>query len=241
MRAIHVFSLLILTTADRKLDILNLYKNSFTGDGTYYWNTEGGTCSYPPPELPPVAYHPNITDLVALNSHQFFGSHACGMCFSVNGSGVGLGLNPIIGQHIVFVKDMCPECKKGDVDFSETADGRWNISIRAIQCPVGNTSIEYKFQGSNEYYLKLQVRNARIPATSFEVKLPDMSWSHFNHTMDGFWTVSFPTGVTYPIHLRLTAANGEVIEDTLGTDHIVNEKVIYGDGKQFSVDNSLPT
>ncbi|XP_060066507.1 uncharacterized protein LOC132546808 [Ylistrum balloti] len=231
------------------------------GTGTYYWYTEDGTCSYPPPELPPVAKHPGITDFVALNRPQFFGSLACGMCFSVNGSGVGLGLNPIIGQHIVFVKDMCPECKTGmamgmkvcrglfftfetglagDIDFSQTADGRWNISFQAIQCPVGNTSIEYKLQGSNTYYLKLQVRNARIPATFVEMSTPDLSWFPLEHTTDGFWVARFPKGVTYPLNLRLTAANGEVIQDTLSMDYIVNEKVLQGNGVQFTLDNSLP-
>ena len=49
----------------------------------------------------------------------------------------------------------------GALDLAENGDGRWRIEIQAIQCPVGNGKIEYKFQGSNPWYLKLQIRNAR--------------------------------------------------------------------------------
>lgn len=49
----------------------------------------------------------------------------------------------------------------GSVDLAENGDGRWEVEIQAVQCPVGSTKLEYKFQGSNPWYLKLQVRNAR--------------------------------------------------------------------------------
>ena len=48
----------------------------------------------------------------------------------------------------------------GSLDFGKTGDGRWKISSIAIPCPVvGN--IRFKFQGSNPWYLKLQVANAK--------------------------------------------------------------------------------
>lgn len=50
--------------------------------GTYYGTGDGGTCSYSPPSMPPVARH--INKLVALNAPQFFGSLSCGMCFRVS-------------------------------------------------------------------------------------------------------------------------------------------------------------
>jgi expansin (peptidoglycan-binding protein) len=45
--------------------------------------------------------------------------------------------------------------------LAENGDGRWAVDIQAVQCPVGNTKLEYKFQGSNPWYLKIQVRNSR--------------------------------------------------------------------------------
>jgi hypothetical protein len=49
----------------------------------------------------------------------------------------------------------------GDVDLGVDGDGRWDITIQAVQCPVGSGKINFKFQGSNEYYIKLQVQNSR--------------------------------------------------------------------------------
>ena len=47
------------------------------------------------------------------------------------------------------------------MDFAENKDGRWDISIQAVQCPVGDNKLQYAFQGSNPWYLKLQVSNYR--------------------------------------------------------------------------------
>ena len=60
-----------------------------------------------------------------------------------------------------LIEDLCFVPITGDLDLAENGDGRWRIEIQAIQCPVGNGKIEYKFQGSNPWYLKLQIRNAR--------------------------------------------------------------------------------
>ena len=61
------------------------------------------------------------------------------------------------------VPDITPHLlwRQGDVDLGVSGDGRWDVSIQAVQCPVGSSKLEYKFQGSNPYYIKLQVRNAR--------------------------------------------------------------------------------
>ena len=42
------------------------------------------------------------------------------------------------------------------------------MEIQAVQCPVGESKLEYLFQGSNPYYVKVQVRNGRYvdPALS---------------------------------------------------------------------------
>ena len=60
-----------------------------------------------------------------------------------------------------LIENLCFVPITGDLDLAENGDGRWRIEIQAIQCPVGNGKIEYKFQGSNPWYLKLQIRNAR--------------------------------------------------------------------------------
>ncbi|XP_061174761.1 uncharacterized protein LOC133183887 [Saccostrea echinata] len=240
MTFLILFSVFGLLEGATHQGILNLYHQKYNGDGTYYGAGTGGTCSYPPPSMPPVASH--LDKLVALNAPQFYGSLSCGMCFRVHGSGHGAGNDPITGTFTTYVKDLCPECHAGSLDLAENGDGRWKIQIQAIQCPVGNTKIEYKFQGSNHYYLKLQIRNARIPATQVEMYQPKSHrWSALRHTTDGFWVFGsdhVDKPVVTPFRVRLTAANGETVVDHI--PKLANDAVIHGDGVQFSLDSSLP-
>ncbi|WAR00651.1 hypothetical protein MAR_025023 [Mya arenaria] len=207
-------------------DILNLYKHTFQGDGTYYGAKTSGLCSLDVPHLPPVARH--VDKLVALNGQQMFGSSACGMCLQVTGSGQGAGNDPITGTFTAYVKDLCPEClavsfcgmsAAGSVDLAEDGDGRWGVSIRAVQCPSSGP-IEYALQGSNDWYIKLQVRNEIIPATTVEMFQPKSGiWVPLARTADGFWTFPASGGVDKPIQrpiqLRLTSPTGQTV-----TDHI---------------------
>ncbi|CAL1530476.1 unnamed protein product [Lymnaea stagnalis] len=218
--------------------VLNLYSRNYNGDGTYYGEGTGGTCQYATP-LPPAATNRKISALVALNKPQFLNSITCGICLKVTGSGHGLGANPITGDHIVFVKDLCPECHEGSVDFALNGDGRWGITIHAVQCPVDSTTIQYAFQGSNPFYLKLQVRNARIPITGVQVHRSN-AWVTMTHSGDGYWLLSdghaMPDGA---FGIRLTAANGHVLEDTV--PRIDNSHILEGGRKvQVPLDPSLP-
>ncbi|ESP00688.1 hypothetical protein LOTGIDRAFT_157978 [Lottia gigantea] len=230
----------VVVQAAIKDDIIHMYKNKFNGDGTYYGPTDGGTCQYDPPSKPPAGLNPIIRNFVALNKPQFLGSYSCGMCFKVNSNGQGLGTNPIKGHFVVFVADLCPECKTGSLDFAINGDGRWKIEIQAVQCPVGNTKLEYKFQGSNSYYIKLQIRNARIPAVAVKIK-QNGSWKAMSHSADGFWILSDQKPVpTHNIDVQITAANGETVHDTI--PELVNAKVLHGSQKvQFALDGNLPT
>ncbi|XP_063433937.1 uncharacterized protein LOC134715593 [Mytilus trossulus] len=246
LKIITFMYVISLTSGATHQGILNLYHNKFKGDGTYYGAGEQGTCSYSPPSLPPLVAAGNIKRYIALNRPQFFNSLSCGMCFKVHGSGKGLGSDPIVGDSTVFVKDLCPECLAGSVDLAENGDGRWEVEIQAVQCPVGNTKLEYKFQGSNPWYLKLQVRNARIPVTGLSVWQPkSQRWAAMHHSSDGFWLMGpgvfekpvHPSAHT-PLKMKLTAANGVVIEDQI--TQMANEVVIHGTGKQFPLDPSLP-
>ena len=70
--------------------------------------------------------------------------------------------NPISkNEQFAIVGDLCPECKQGDLDLATNGDGRWTISWTPVQCNVANNSFIYSFQGSNPYYLKLQIANTR--------------------------------------------------------------------------------
>nr|KAG5696333.1 hypothetical protein BaRGS_027943 [Batillaria attramentaria] len=170
----------------------------------------------------------------------------------VTGHGDGSGGSPVTGSFIVFVDNLCPECHTGQsverpsihyaigvfgsVDLGVSGDGRWHVGIQAVQCPVGNGKVEYKFQGSNPYYIKLQVRNARIPVHLLEVQVHG-SWQKMSHTADGYFT--YTSGpVEGNLHVRLTAVNGAQITETI-PGGIRNDVVIQG-SHQFPLDSSLP-
>ncbi|XP_064609550.1 uncharacterized protein LOC135473619 [Liolophura sinensis] len=248
----HLWVLLISTAAavtptlqgDIDTQILRLYQGNFNGDATYYGegSNRGGLCQYFPPGLPPAGRAPGMRS-AALNSRQIYNSMGCGMCFKVHGTGDGLGQTPVVGDSYAFVDDVCPECHEGDLDFSEDGDGRWDIGIQAVQCPVGDSNIEYKFQGSHQWYIKLQIRNHRIPITHLELFQKKMkTFLPLKHTLDGFWELDdnqiWEKPLEVPLTIRLTAANGEVLEDSV--DAIKNDVVIQG-SVQVSLDPSLPS
>ncbi|XP_060554385.1 uncharacterized protein LOC132715407 [Ruditapes philippinarum] len=225
--------------------IYNLYRSVSFGDGTYYGNKAGGLCQLNVPSLPSVAYA--VDALVALNKPQMFGSSACGICLRVNGTGQGLGLDPIQGSFTVYVKDLCPECKAGDVDFAKKADGRWDISIQAIQCPVSG-HIEYTLQGSNDYYIKLQVRNDRVPTTTlFMYQHKKKIYVPLMRTRDGFW--EFPKKdkriekpIRKPIKLRLHAPDRRyTLYDEITPSSMDFKGIIRGKGVQYPVNPNLPS
>lgn len=239
-----LFLLLYFAFALNDIQVLNLYKRAYSGDGTYYGKTENGMCTLNVPHLPSVASR--VDALVALNAPQMFGSSSCGICLQVNGTRQGRGLTPIKGTYIVYVKDLCPECKPGDVDFALNGDGRWKISMQAIQCPVmGN--IEYKLQGSNNYYIKLQVRNDRMPTTTLLMyQKKQKAWVSLARTRDGFW--QFPRHdpkvdrpIQLPLQLLLYAPNGHVLHDVASPPSMGYTGVFYGRGVQYPKDPSLPS
>uniref|UniRef100_A0A2C9M9B3 Uncharacterized protein n=1 Tax=Biomphalaria glabrata TaxID=6526 RepID=A0A2C9M9B3_BIOGL len=111
--------------------------------------------------------------------------------------------------------------------------------MRAVQCPVGSSTIQYAFQGSNPYYLKLQIRNARIPITGVQVHRNNV-WVTMHHSGDGYWLLNdsqaMPAGA---FGIRLTAANGHVLEDTV--PRIDNDHILEGGHQvQVPLDPSLP-
>lgn len=55
----------------------------------------------------------------------------------------------------------CPECSSGDLDFAADGDGRWDISWHFVPCDGGD-DITYIFEGSNEFYWKIQPRGGKV-------------------------------------------------------------------------------
>lgn len=137
----------------------------YHGDGTYYGTTEGGHCSIRQP-------HPNVLSglqPVALNSAQYSDSLPCGACIEYSGTGRGAGANPIVGKRMGYIMDECPSCQNGDIDLSMSGDGRWDVSWRFVPCPGSSFPMSFLFEGSNDFYKKVQPRGSRSPVTSMSI------------------------------------------------------------------------
>ena len=152
-----------------------------TGEATYYWEADGsGNCLFPPT--------PGDVMVAAVATHDY-GEDArlCGATARVQGP---------YGSIQVRIVDRCPDagCLPGHLDlhpeaFKKIAPieyGRVNITWRLVSPPVaGNIAYHFK-DGSNPWWVAVQVRNHRNPLARFEVlqnggwaSLPRQQWNYF--------------------------------------------------------------
>jgi len=112
-----------------------------------------------------------------------------------------------------------------------------------VECPLGSSTIQYMLQGSNLWYLKLQVRNTRVPV--YQVILTQASngiqvTSNLARTSDNFFTSSGLSSVVFPLtsplQLQIVAVNGESITDSVSildpSGNVINSQVL-GSSIQF--------
>jgi expansin (peptidoglycan-binding protein) len=204
------FLTLFLAIAHTVAALSTPYNSPFTGDGTYYGESDGGNCGLNNPV--PSMYAGMVP--VAMNKEQYEESAICGACLSVTGTGEGSGANPIKGTFAAFVSDQCPECKRGDIDLAQSGDGRWKVTWEVVPCPgVTMSDIVFQFEGSNPYYYKIQPRQMRSPATRVTVGAVECTRTSDNHFVCQS-SAGFPTTV-------------EVQVWTVLGDHYVNSVTGY--------------
>lgn len=177
-----------------------------SGLATFYDADGTGSCSFDP--------SPDDLDVVALNTGDFAGSAACGGCLRVTGPK---------GSVTVRVVDSCPPCGRNHLDLSEQAfaeiadkiDGRVEISYQAAACAVSGP-LAYRFkEGSTRWWTAIQVRNHSVPIAKLEYQRSgawrEMKREGYNYFVDGEGVGDTPGG----LRLRLTAADGRVVEDAV--------------------------
>jgi len=226
---------LALTVFGQSTFIANLFDTTQSGTGTYYGGTTGGNCGYG--TLIPSFV--NSIRQVAIATTDYVGdnqSEGCGMCLQMQGTGTGSGANPVSETpFIAFVSDQCPSCGANGIDIALPGDGAWGITWIAVPCPVGSSTIQYQLQGSNPYYLKLQVIGSRIPITGVEFVIGGVNYPA-TRTQDNFWLnpSNAPTPFVFPLEVLLTAYNGATLKDTILTDDSFTSSVLLsGLGVQF--------
>lgn len=158
------------------------YDQKFSGDGTYYGETHPGDGNCAIEEPVPSMYDGMIPMAVSLGE-MYDGSKICGACIEGSGTGVGSGGNPITGTFKGFVSDSCGGCAKGDLDFAQVGDGRWDIEWKFVECP-GSGNPSFIFEGSNDFYWKIQARETTTPVAKLWVN--DVQ---ARMTQDNFFTI----------------------------------------------------
>lgn len=175
-----------------------------SGIATYYGATGGGNCMFDPT---------GDLNVTAMNEVQYAGSAACGQCIEVAGER---------GTVTVRVVDRCPECGVGHLDLSQEAfaqiadpaDGRVNIQWTPVTCPVaGNVAYRFK-EGSSRWWTAIQVRNHRLPVQALAYRTSG-DWIDVPRENYNYFVVASGVGTDGPFAVRVTAADGQQLEDTL--------------------------
>lgn len=190
------------------------------GDGTYYGATNAGHCSL----TPRPAQYAGMTG-VAVASATYSGSSLCGACIRLTGSGRGSGANPITDTRLAYVMDECPSCGgRGDVDLAMPGDGRWAVSWTVVPCPTPGGRAAFLLQGSNRYYVKVQVRGTAAPAAAVTV-----NGVAATRVVDNFWVAQAGGGGGFALPLRVagTTAAGGRFAGSLPA--IVNDRELVGE------------
>jgi len=210
---------------------LQLFSQTLSGQGTYYVQSDIGTgaCTLLSP-TPPVGV---TLQTVAMDQSLWAGSQSCGMCLEVFASGVGSGANPLKGNFTVIVTDLCPGCGLGSLDFRETTqlDGSWDIQWIAVNCPVGSGNLQYQFQGSNSYYIKLQIRNHRVPVQGVSLQVGS-SFTAMSRSSDNFFILSSGGPFSTPLTIQVESIDGQQLTDTIAS--IGSDSQIFDGNVQFA-------
>jgi expansin (peptidoglycan-binding protein) len=161
----------------------------------------------------------------AVSPAEFAGSANCGRCLDVWGP---------LGHVLVRISDECPGCATGHLDLDDQAfatiadplQGVVPIAYRSTECPVAG-NVSWLFQGSNPYYLKLQIRDHPYRVATLEVTWSGGGGFHaMTRTGDNFFEYSQAQPIPFPITVRATDLYGHVLTDAI--QDLVNDVVIAG-------------
>ncbi len=171
---------------------------------TFYAADGNGDCSF--------GASPNDLDVAAMNATQYATAAACGECVDVTGPN---------GKVTVRIVDKCPDCADKQLDLSKQAfakiapvsAGRVDVTWQVAPCGVsGPVSYFYK-DGSSQYWTAIQVRNHRLPIAKLEVQkagvYAEVARADYNYFVDD------KGAGTGPVKVRITATDGQRLEDVL--------------------------
>jgi hypothetical protein len=102
---------------------------------------------------------------------------------------------------------------------------------RAVPCGFTTQQpIQWKFQGSNTYYIKIQASQINVPVTMIQYN-DGGTWKNLQRTSDNFFissgNINFP--MNFPIQVRAISYDGQTITNTIQS--LVNNQLIPGSGQ----------
>jgi expansin (peptidoglycan-binding protein) len=169
------------------------------------------------------------TDVAAIDTAEFASAAACGSCLDVSGPK---------GKITVKIVDLCPPCQKNHLDLSaqafakiaDPAAGRISITYQLVACNVkGNMSYHFK-DGSSKYWTAIQILDHRVPVAKVEYEkngvYTEMPRADYNYFVAEQGVGDQPNGIA----LRITASNGESVEDKVPN---VQENKTFAGSVQF--------
>ncbi|HEY8494323.1 MAG TPA: expansin EXLX1 family cellulose-binding protein [Myxococcota bacterium] len=173
-----------------------------------------GACSLP---LPPT------TRYAALSfDGEWEGSAHCGRCLRVTGP---------LGEVTVIVTDVCDGCPPGSLDLAPDAfaqianpvDGIVPIAWETVACDVGEANMQLMFEGSHQWYLKVQVQQHRHGIAAVWVHdAASSAWTPMQRTNDFHFSVTPGRQLVTPLAFRIQDVHGQVVE-TQEIAEIVND------------------
>jgi len=195
--------------------VSKLMTGSVNGKMTYYADTGNGNCGLSNP-VPPLYSDKLFFSRVAIVTQYYDSSKTCGACLNVTSKGTGAGNNPIPnGSFLVFVTDQCPSCASGGLDSTKGLDGVWDMEWTLVECPMTDTNyIQFFYQGSNSNYIKIQVRNSRVPAAQVYVT-QGATELEGARTSDNFFEIHSQVPFTFPLPIRMVSILGDTIRDVV--------------------------
>jgi expansin (peptidoglycan-binding protein) len=190
-----------------------------TGVATYYdFADGGGNCCFPPT--------PNDLMVGAMNHADYDNSYACGSCVAIDGPDSAIEIR---------IVDQCPECGPGHIDLSPLAfsliapieQGKVPITWRVIPCPVKGPVIYHFKEGSNPWWIAVQVRNHRYPILTFEFLDEAGTFTELTRTTYNYFLKKDGLG-SGPFIFRVTDIFGHGLIDTLAPPDLDNVEVAGG-------------
>lgn len=174
------------------------------GEGTFYGGGYEGGCAM----LDPISKDDYW--IVAMNLEDYNDAQLAGAYIQVTGE---------LGTINMFVSDLLPEGKKGDLDLYTDAfpliapveKGRVPVSWKIIPLDSAeNASVSFKFkEGSTAYWCGVQVRNHRYPITKLEYLNAEGEFIEINRRPYNYFE-SMEMGAG-PFTFRITDIYGQVI------------------------------